>query len=531
MNSSPFLFNRRRTFTGRTDFRTASISQTAASLDVSRGVSPETVVGNILGDVFTQDSTTRMVEYTRCWDFFSGRHFPENYDGAIPYCPTNYCSRVVNKRASWAAGKGKGLSLSAEKGNEDVAIYLQKFWAGNRVRRLFRRTALTSLVTGDAFWYVFVSEAKELRIAAINPAFCHPVYREDDPDNMKEIVVQFPAMIKDATSGVTSEKLFTLHVTETEIMRYVSGTLQSREPNKLGMIPFVHIRNGEGENTVFGVSVLRDIIPLNIAHNRVSHAKHRIIAYHGEPTTVVFGASLANIERGAGKLWSGLDKDAKVETLKLETDLNQLQEELNRLETQIYATAKTPHLAYDVEKLAVSNTSGLAMSMMLLPLIEATEEIQSEIFEGVDKVHTIVAKWVSLLSPGYSLESLAADPETALSLTPSVESMLPRDEAAYLDLNLKRYEAGAISKAELIRRVSGVSDTRQLALELAADRVFQMAEATEKARALQGMVATSSFAFLGSAFIHEDLVDTASKIAEITAVEGSDSGSKENTPT
>lgn len=93
---------------------------------------------------------------------------------------------------------------------------------------------------------------------------------------------------------------------------------------------------------------------------------------------------------------------------------------------------------------------------------------------------------------------------------------LPRDEAAEVDIALKKLEAKVWSHAETVRRVGKINDTERLATELAADRLAEWTDALNKARALEANPINAKAAFLGSLFLSEDLLDEASKMPSIS---------------
>ena len=92
-------------------------------------------------------------------------------------------------------------------------------------------------------------------------------------------------------------------------------------PNRYGAIPFVQIKNLVVAGRNDGRGDLEDLIPLNTEYNMKESNVSEIIDYHAAPVTVVYGAKIGNLEKGANKMWGGLSKDARVENLELRSDL------------------------------------------------------------------------------------------------------------------------------------------------------------------------------------------------------------------
>jgi hypothetical protein len=526
MNSTSLLqtFGKAQ-FQGRTDKYAPPSATVAVNLEldkVLKGTAPVDVSGQVLGDKYVQDSITRLSEYRRYMGYYKGAHFTVEWEGGHKKVPFNYCRKIINKRANWIAGKG--FNFISDKGNELVSEFLMRVWESNQKRNLVRRTAKMSLVHGDAFWFFTVKTKDEagkdlprdkwhVRIYPINPAYVFPLFMENDPTKMKACVLQFPIWGNEAQKT----QIFTAYYTANEVRFWIDYQEQSREENILGLIPIVHIpANVCGDNN-FGSSILEDIIPLNEAYNEIAGSVQKILRYHGEPTTIVYGAKLANMERGANKVWSNLPapNEAKVVNLEMQSDLTAAGNQLDRLESAIYRHGRTPKISFDSEGLAISNTSGIAMQLMFQPLIEASIEEQDNFEIAIKKGNEILAQ-IHKKVFGEDLATLADNPDAFLELDVVWQSLLPKDEQMEIDIAEKKIAMGIWSKAEAVRKLSGVKDTTRLALEIAADQRAEIAIAAEKQRALQVGENPPEFSavFLSSLFVSEDLLDIASRLGK-----------------
>lgn len=517
---------KRADFAARSDRYSLVNGATAIPSDLSdaiKGVAPVDVSGSILGDSYVQNSSARLADYRKYRRYFEGKHFAVEYDGGNKKTVYNFCKQIVDKRSSWIAGKG--FTFLSEKGNELVSSVFTSVWKANFARGLIKRSSKVSLTEGDIFLYFTVKTKDKagkklpkdkwyVSICPLNPAFCFPIWTEDDPGEMKAIMLQFP--IVGQTVGQKTQ-VFTAFMTPEKIRFFKDYDLVSEEDNVLGLIPVVHIPNSPYGDEKFGNSVLKEIIPLNDSYNEISNSVARIIKYHGEPTTIVYGARLSQMERGANKVWSNLPPpdQARVENLEMKGDLGAIEKHLLRIEHRIYQLAKTPKQCYDSEGLAISNTSGVAMQLMFQPLVEATIEEQDCYTKGISQGNKIIAAIHENIF-GEDLSKLADNPETYLDVHVAWQSLLPRDEQTEIDVAEKKRSMGIWSRAEASRRLADVNDTEKLALELAADDRYDMAIAAEKAKALQGSPINYSAPFLSSLFLSEDLLDIAKDIGKLS---------------
>ena len=142
--------------------------------------------------------------------------------------------------------------------------------------------------------------------------------------------------------------------------------------NPYGLIPFVQIKNFPIAGRPYGVGDLDDIIPLNIELNTKRSDISEIIDYHSAPITLVYGAKIGNLEKGANKVWGGLPKDSKVENLGMQGDLVASTQYTSEIKTSMCEIGGVPETVLGGAS-AISNTSGVALQYMNLPLIERTK--------------------------------------------------------------------------------------------------------------------------------------------------------------
>lgn len=160
-------------------------------------------------------------------------------------------------------------------------------------------------------------------------------------------------------------------------------------PNPYGVIPFRQIKNIPLVGRNFGANDIEDIIPLNVELNLKKSNISEIIDYHSAPVTVVFGARVSSLERGANKLWGGLPKDARVENLRLDGDLNASQTYIQGFKDAMSEIGNIPKGALGGD-MGISNTSAPALHMYLLPLLERVKVKQEMLKEGLIWINKLV---------------------------------------------------------------------------------------------------------------------------------------------
>ena len=177
--------------------------------------------------------------------------------------------------------------------------------------------------------------------------------------------------------------------TNSEIVVYEGDEEVDRMENPYGFIPFVQIKNFPVAGRTRGVGDLDDVIPLNVELNTKKSDVSEVIDYHSAPITLVYGAKIGNLEKGANKVWGGLPKDAKVENLGLQGDLTASANYIAETKTAMCEIAGIPETVLGGAS-AISNTSGVALQYINLPLIERTRIKRNCSTAGLETVNEYI---------------------------------------------------------------------------------------------------------------------------------------------
>jgi len=462
--------------------------------------------------------TTRKSRYQKHWDFYNGNHWDNPFYDGEKKAVFNFCKTIVDKGCTWFLAKG--WKVKAREGNEEIAKICNDVWDENDRSNLTLNLLQFGSVTGDGYLYVTLDagtqdapkprEDWKVKIQVLDPESVFPVWSSENPGEMDAVVITFE-MFRGRDKFIRS-----IFIAKNYFQVWENEQLLGTYDNLLGEIPVVHFSNFPLAYSNYGKSDIEDVIPINEEYNSVANSIKRTINYHAEPTTLIFGAKASTLERGANKVWSGLPTDAKVQNLQLDTDMEGTYRYLEQLEGLIYKLGETPKIAFDSHEVAVSNTSGLTMQMMFQPLIEKTRRRRETYTPGFKSVNRLILKFHATFM-GTNLESFTDEPESVYETRIEYTSPLPKDEQQELDSAIKKVESGIWSKAEAIRRVSGVTDEARLAIELAADKREALSMDYEKQKALEVMPPNLSAVFLGSPYLSQPFEDLSKGSLKIEA--------------
>ncbi len=157
--------------------------------------------------------------------------------------------------------------------------------------------------------------------------------------------------------------------TDTEFALTVGDRDVVRTANPYGFIPFVHIPNSRPANEFWGISDLKDVMPLNRELNERMSDVADVIRFHSDPPVVFKGVrEHSSLAVGPGTVWD-LPEGASVELLEWRGQTPAVQEHIERVMRALHDVAETPKTAFgDSGRLL----SGVALETELQPLIQKT---------------------------------------------------------------------------------------------------------------------------------------------------------------
>ena len=234
-----------------------------------------------------------------------------------------------------------------------------------------------------------------------------------------------------------------------------------------GILPFVQIKNYPIAGRSDGAGDLDDLIPLNTELNFKKSDVSEIIDYHSAPITVVFGAKINDLERGANKVWGGLPKDAKVENLELNSDLGASTSYIEDIKQAMHDIGGVPKGALGGEQ-AISNTSGVALQFMNMPLIDRNKIKKSETTFGLQLTNKIIL----LMGIHHKLIKIpnGITPKEFYDTEVVIKDNLPKDTVLQLQEIETKMRLGIQSKKGAMREL-GVENINDVLEEIQEEKI------------------------------------------------------------
>jgi len=304
----------------------------------------------------------------------------------------------------------RGVSFRSPKETEAIVPdILKRVWEiDNNKHAVLWEIGQQGGVSGDCFVKVAYEEAWQdstgaihpgrVRILPINSSFAFPEFHPHDRNRLIRFKLKY-RFWGTSMEGTRQVYTYTEILTDDMIEEYINDELIDSRPNPLGIIPVVHIPNTMVSGSPWGLADCHDVIVLNRNYNEVATDIADIINYHAAPVTVITGAKASNLEKGPKKVWGGLPKDAQV--FNLEGGGSGLAGAIQYLELvkrAMHEMIGIPETALGQTQ-AISNTSGVALSITFQPLMNRYQQKIVQYGKGLEIVNSLVLRTIAFKEP------------------------------------------------------------------------------------------------------------------------------------
>jgi hypothetical protein len=369
------------------------------------------VASNLISD--NAKEIERVVKYHLYWKFYQGLHYNQANDAFITF---NYVRAFIDKINQFLLGDD-GFSFKVQGYYSDtvdeviedsVGKLIMGVWRKNKHKQLAQELLQMGSVCGDSWIGVFFKDGLGIELKLFDSRKCFPEFTDGDTDNLKSFKV-----INTLEEG-GDYKIMVYVYTKTHVTTWKQKTTQSKNvkdrdmydyvttEHGLGKVPVVHFKNKPTSNGYYASSDAEDILKLNKVYNELHQELKGIIDYHSAPTTVVTGATVKNMSRGIGKVWSGLPPEANVFNLGLDVDLSASMEFLDRLKTAMHELSDIPEGVLGKIQ-SISGTSAAALKLTYQPIYQRAALKGLSYGEGIKMVNDLIMDYLPILKAGGKL--------------------------------------------------------------------------------------------------------------------------------
>lgn len=356
----------------------------------------------------------------------------------------------------------------------EVEKLLETVWEANSKEDFLYQLALMGCITGDAFVKISYDEdfyadgVGELKFEVLDSRTVVPIFDGMDRHKMVACRIQYPAY-EIMEDGSKEKIMYTEVHTESTIVFLKNQEITNVIPNPLGELLVVHIKNEPLPFERFGRSDLENlIVPQKEFNEKVSDLSE-ILAYHAAPVTIVKGARVQQLEKGAKKVWGGIPKDGDVYNLNLDADLSSTIQYLEMLRKFIGEAGDVPQEVVSNQQ-EVSNTSGAALQLQYQPTLDRVQKKYICYGDGLRKINRLILRFYEATGA----IDLPEDIAPALKYKTSIVwgDALPRDRSLELSDIASEIGLGLESKKGAMERL-GVENVEEKLEEIRQEQLEQ----------------------------------------------------------
>jgi len=381
-------------------------SYRAASSDLTISISPLGLVE--LADEEFEVHGPRLNRYSLNWAMYLGHHWSYRREIGETQMVYNYYRAFTDYIINFTFSRG--VSFRSPKETEAIVPdILKRVWeVDNNKHAVLWEIGQQGGVSGDCFVKVAYEEAWQdstgaihpgrVRILPLNSSFAFPEFHPHDRNRLIRFKLKY-RFWGTSMEGTRQVYTYTEILTDDMIEEYINDELIDSRPNPLGIIPVVHIPNTMVSGSPWGLADCHDVIVLNRNYNEVATDIADIINYHAAPVTVITGAKASNLEKGPKKVWGGLPKDAQV--FNLEGGGSGLAGAIQYLELvkrAMHEMIGIPETALGQTQ-AISNTSGVALSITFQPLMNRYQQKIVQYGKGLEIINSLVMRTIAFKEP------------------------------------------------------------------------------------------------------------------------------------
>lgn len=363
-----------------------------------------------------QRDMERLKRYQEHWAFYLGKQWTFTREDSEPLVTINIARTIVDKGVTWMVGNGFKFDIP-QKLHKAIAPHLTEVWDDlNNRETVLLDTATMQGVVGDCWVLITPVDPTPtlrrtyphvktfLKIHVLGSEGVFPYWDRVDTERMHAVKIVTVLPLQNAPGenggmhpGPLRAKRFIQMIYPDRIIEYMEGEEPVEKPNVLGEIPVVHFRNLRVPKEYYGLSDLdAGIVDLQRELNEKATDMSDIINYQAQPVTVIIGAKVKNLERGAKKVWSGLPQGAQVFNLAMGGDLNAHMSYIDFIKKSMMEISELPENALGGQQ-GISNTSGVALQMQFRPIVERIQRKKPSFELGLSQINYFILRWKQVL--------------------------------------------------------------------------------------------------------------------------------------
>lgn len=466
----------------------------------------------------------RLQRYIRLFNYYANQNLPpDNVDQPLMI---NYFKPVVDKHTSYLWGQWEKqkrlfswrvtphmkdemdpqeLQEWTEYGQK-IQHFLESVYEANRGNKTIWQASKNGSLYGDSILEIHYDERQRRIIwEPILPEYFHCMWEISNMQNLLEVIIAYPidrmvafeqygtsgndkfigyqAISPDYAPGIGilwkrwSSTSFQVWVDDINVTNAPNPYMPMDAQGRLypGIIPFLHVPNMQAGSEFWGYSDGEFILQLSDELNRRMADMGDIVNTHGHPIFTITGYSgnSDDLPVGPDSVWD-LGKDGKADRLDGAGPGPDVIGYLKEVKEAMQETAHMPAVAFGSStKSGGSHSSGLAMAMAMMPVVERAREKRVYWQEALRELPKMIFYILYVRDPAL-LESAGIDYRRVLmyDIEPVFADVLPKDELQVVNEAVATYGNG-LRSIERALEILGEDDIQNEKRRIQEDMLFK----------------------------------------------------------
>lgn len=486
------------------------------SLALGRILHFEALMRRRLGEVRPQ-------RYVRLHNYYSNQNLPpDNVDQPLM---VNRFKPIVDKHTSYLWGQYKDhlvdwrVTYRMKDDLDDEALDEVTRY-GRQIKRMLQhileqshgdtvlwQCSKNSSLYGDGILEVRYDEReRRIVIESVLPEYYHCMWDIGDMDRLHEVIIAYPidritAFEQYGTAGndqfigyqavnpnyIPGIGILWKRWSHTSMQVWIDDVNVLDAPNPYmpmdsegnlfpGVIPFIHIANGRAGSEYWGYSDGENMLFLSDELNRRLADAGDTVNTHAHPIITLknFSGDQNDLPVGPDAIWD-LGKDGEAARLEGKGPPPEVMAYIEAVKTEIHETSSMPEAAYGTRKGGTSHSSGLALAMAMMPVVERAKEKRIVWRQKLKELVKIIFYILSIRDPQL-LASFGLDYRQILlyDIEPVFADVLPKDELQVVNENVATYVNGLRSLERSLESL-GEDDIQTEMTRIQKDMLFKAA--------------------------------------------------------
>lgn len=387
----------------------------------------------VMSDRMSREDRDRAQESARGWAYYDGdmppqlRVKPGDYDDNVLL---EYPKLIIDTSVAFLFGDN--VKFTAQDPEGPIQNLVDAAWGTEEQKMVaLQRLGINGAVCGHEFIKLSPLDDGTVKVRVIDPSYVDVDWATDDYSRVLGYTIEWSGWDDALQKTVHYRQEITLldpegqgpwNVVDSRSVGSGNWIVVDEELWDFPFAPIVDAQNLPTANEFYGKPDIDDTgLDLCDRINMAASNIQKILRYHAHPKVFVYGYSGKELDMSVDKAVNFPSIEARVDTLGMPTDLAAAFSMMDRLTNELLRVTRTPLAALGDPSASYAASSGLALKLAFMPLVDKTSQkrqtfgfLLNEVNQRIQAIAGLEPEEVELEWPGITPDDPQAEAQTAL---------------------------------------------------------------------------------------------------------------------